>query len=441
MLKRKFYDYLLNWRKTKNQECLFVKGARQVGKTFIIDYFGKTNYKSYIYINFLEHPEYKIIFSYSLDAATLYQQISLNINNVTFIPGNTLIFLDEIQECPNARTALKFLALDNQYDVIASGSLLGTNYKADISSIPVGYERQVDMYSLDFEEFCWASGKSVEATKIIKSHFDTNSGFDKLTNSTYSDLFRLFIIVGGMPEVVNSFFKDRNLASVHSLQQKIIRDYLNDIDKYAPSAPLKQKIKDAFNSIPNQLVKPYNNRFQYSLVSPNGKKDKYWDAINWLIDAGIASPCFNISIPETPLIAYKKEFEFKIYLNDTGLLTAMFGFNTQRDIYNQTLKGSAKGGIYENVIAETLTKNGFPLYYYKHSNSQQEIEFVIENDDGVVPIEVKPNANTSISLSRFIEEFKPNVAYKLVDTGFTISDKKKVIPLYMSFCIKNVFSL
>ena len=213
MLKRKIYDRLVEWKKTKDKECLLIKGARQIGKTYIIDKFARENYKSYIYINFLQNPEQKKIFEGELTPETIYQNISLYARRVEFIEKNTMIFLDEIQECPNARTALKFLAIDNKYDVVSSGSLLGINYK-EIASIPVGYERQLEMYSLDFEEFLWAMGKNEMAIAALKESFEKREKIEFNLNEMFLSLLKTYTVVGGMPDVVNKFLSTNNYQSI-----------------------------------------------------------------------------------------------------------------------------------------------------------------------------------------------------------------------------------
>ena len=261
MLKRKFYDTLIQWRKEKKNECLLVSGARQIGKTFIIEQFGKENYKSYIYLNFVQNPEQKNIFEGSLKPEEIYKKLSLYVENVNLIPGDTLIFIDEIQVCPKARTSFKFLAIDNQFDVIASGSLLGIEYNQKIQdeeiqkeiSIPVGYEREIKMYSLDFEEFLWANGITQEAINSLREYFEKRQkvpGTDSDgINGKYLKLLREYMVVGGLPEVVNTFLETSNFQSVYNAQQKIFKAYEDDIEHYAKNTE-KPKIKACYNSIP-----------------------------------------------------------------------------------------------------------------------------------------------------------------------------------------------
>ena len=432
MLKRKFYDYLLNWKNTKDKECLLVKGARQIGKTFIIEQFGKENYKNYIYINFIENPRYKEIFEGTLSAEEIYKKLSVYIFGVKFIEKETLIFLDEIQECPNARTALKFLALDNKYDVIASGSLLGINYK-EVSSIPVGYERQVDMHALDFEEFLWAIGVNDMAISYVKEFFDKKEKVPYDINEKMLEYLREYIVVGGMPDVVNTFIKTNNYNEVQNAQEKIIRSYYEDMIKYAPVAE-KPKVRKCYDSIPKQLAKE-NKKFQFSVVEKKSTARKYGNSLEWLLDANIIQRIFNVSTPLMPLKAYEKDDQYKVYMNDIGLLVAMYGFEMKAPILENSLKGPAKGGIYENLVADIMAKRGYKLNYYKSENGSQEIEFLITTNEGVIPIEVKAGNGASVSLNTFITEFAPNVAYKLITGNLGVADNKTTLPLYMAMFI------
>lgn len=432
MLKRKFYDYLLNWKNTKDRECLLVKGARQIGKTYIIEQFGKENYKNYVYINFVENPKCKEVFEGALSADEIYKKLSVYISGIKFIEKETLIFLDEIQECPNARTALKFLALDNKYDVIASGSLLGISYK-EVSSIPVGYERQVDMYALDFEEFLWAIGVNGEAISYVKEFFDKKEKVPNDVNEKMFEYLREYIVVGGMPDVVNTFIKTDNYNEVQKAQEKIIRSYYEDMIKYAPVVE-KPKVRKCYDSIPKQLAKE-NKKFQFSLVEKKSTARKYGNSLDWLSDANIIQRIFNVSTPLLPLKAYEKDDQYKVYMNDIGLLVAMYGFEIKAPILENSIKGSAKGGIYENLVSDIMIKRGYKLNYYKTENASQEIEFLITTNDGVIPIEIKAGNGASVSLNSFICEFSPKIAYKLITGNLGIAETKIILPLYMAMFI------
>jgi len=429
MLKRKLIQTLNNWKNTKKNECLLIKGARQIGKTFIIEKFGKDFYKSYIYINFLEKPDQKDIFEGSLDAAEIIKKMSLVFFNNEFIPGETLIFIDEIQECPNARTALKFLALDNKFDVIASGSLLGINYK-EVPSIPVGYETQIEMHSLDFEEFLWAVGFNDQAIENIKEYYNCLERIPEAVNSQMMKFFREYAVIGGMPAVINRYLETNNYAEVQKEQDRIINSYIDDISQYA-SMTEKPKARNCFLSIPKQLAKEYK-KFQFSVVEKGASGRKYANSLEWLRDANLVCFCYNVSKPSFPLRAYERDEQYKIYLHDTGLLVSMYGFEIKKEIIDNTLKGPAKGGIYENLIADVLIKKNLRLNYYKADDNTQEIEFLLNGKGSVIPIEVKAGKGASVSLNNMLMDPEIKTGYKLIAGNIGQDGKKITLPLYMA---------
>lgn len=439
MLERKIYKDLLKWKKMRSEDkikkCLIVKGARQVGKSYIIKKFGQTEYESFIEINFYEHPELKIIFDGDLSSEAIYKKISANIPNTRLVPGNTLIFLDEIQRCGNARTAIKFLSEDFRFDVISSGSLLGLSYGMDddtevdkIESIPVGYESSLTMYSLDFEEFLWAYGYPKESINDMKQYLDTDEQIQEAVHNKYEELFREFMVVGGMPEVVSDFIKNKDFNRVYEIQTSIINEYKDDISKHAKGKE-KQYVRMCYDAIPKQLAKELK-KFQYSTVEKGQTRRKFSGSVQWLIDSSMVNPCYNISEPFIPLMANSREDQFKLYINDTGLLTAIYGFETKKALLNNTILGNARGGLYENIIAECLVKRGYSLYYFKPDDNH-EVEFLIEKDGSVSPIEVKAGNTASVSLNNFINDFKPSVAYKLIANRNGITGIKKTLPHYM----------
>lgn len=429
MLKRKFYDMLIEWKHNKNQSCLLVKGARQIGKTYIIDYFGKNNYTSYIYINFIESPQTKDIFNDELSAEEIYKRMTLIMPEIKFVENDTLIFLDEIQECPNARTALKFLAIDGRFDAVASGSLLGISYR-EVTSIPVGYETQVEMYSLDFEEYLWATGYEESKVSILKEYFDKREKVPEAVHNTMMKHLREYITVGGMPAVVNQFIKNKHFGEVQEQQQRILDSYFDDISKYA-SKTEKPKVKNCYLSVPKQLAKE-NKKFQFSVVEKKATARKYENSVEWLRDANLVRLCYNVSTPEFPLAAYEKGEQYKMYLSDIGLLVALYGFEIKKTIIDDTLSGNAKGGIYENLIADMLTKRGYKLNYYRTDNGSVEVEFLISKDAKIIPIEVKANNGSTISLNEMLKRNDIPYGYKLISGNVGVNDKKIVMPLYMA---------
>ncbi|MCR5205681.1 MAG: AAA family ATPase [Lachnospiraceae bacterium] len=439
MLKRKLYTKLIEWKRNKHQECLLVKGARQVGKTYLIREFGRKEYSSFIEINFLEHSELKSIFEGDRTPDSIYKKISAYIPNVKLIPGNTLLFLDEIQKCANARTALKFLAQDNRFDVIASGSLLGLKYGQDdddevteVESIPVGYEKPLTMYSLDFEEFLWAYGYTEDSIDYLRKCYENHDKVSPEINDKYEELIREYIVIGGMPEVVANFMANKDFSIVQEIQDKILASYADDISQHAKGVE-KAKVRNCYDSIPRQLARE-NKKFKYSEVEKKATARKYGDSIQWLHDANMAYICSNTYNPILPLSAYEKDNEFKLYLNDTGLLMALYGFATKQALLRGTLTGFAKGGIYENLISQMLIQNGYNLHYYK-PDENSELEFIIEKDGEVFPIEVKAGNTPTKSLDRFIKHFKPSLAYKIIGGNLGLVDSKFSIPHYMTMFI------
>ncbi len=435
MLKRKTYQKLLEWKNSSNKKCLMIKGARQVGKTYLIREFGNNEYDSFIEINFIVHNELKSIFSGDLSADTIYKRMSASIPNIRFIPGKTLIFFDEIQNCGNARTSLKFLTEDGRFDIVTSGSLLGLTYAEngdneaeEPESVPTGYEDFLTMYPLDFEEFLWAEKYSAESIADLKKCFDGVEKVDPIINSKFEELFREYIVVGGMPEVVAHYCTTHDFNEVLAIQERILEDYRFDISKHAKGTE-KQKVRSCYDAIPKQLAKELK-KFQYSTVEKGSTSKKYANSVQWLIDSATVNPCYNITEAYLPLLANAIDTQFKLYVNDTGLLCAIYGFETRRAILNNTIKGNAKGGIYENIIAESLVKNGYRLYYYK-PDDDHELEFLIEKDGGVVPVEVKAGNTSTTSLNNFIADYNPPIAYKFVNGNLGRVDKKITLPHYM----------
>jgi predicted AAA+ superfamily ATPase len=428
MLRRKIEAQLIQWKKQEDRMSLIVKGARQVGKTFIIDKFARENYQNYIYINFDETPSYGTIFDGDLNVETLIKQITVSIPGASLVPFKTVIFLDEIQNCPRARTALKFLSMDKRFDVISSGSLLGINYKV-VPSFPVGYVENLEMHSLDFEEFLWANGYNQEAILYLREYFDNAEKVPEAMHGKMLELFREYIVVGGMPRVVSEFVHSHNFANVLKIQRDIIDNYLDDIAKYAHGNE-KTKARECFLSIPKQLSKDYK-KFQYSLIEAKGTSRKFAGSLMWLYDAGIMNYCYKISNPQLPLEGNAVADIFKIYMRDTGLLVAMLEDGSQKDIIDGNL-GIYKGAIYENIIADIFTKNGRKLYYFEYRN-QIEVDFFIRYQGLATAIEVKSAENTkSKSMTAIINHWNVKKGIKLSGKNIHGDDKIMNYPLYMA---------
>lgn len=437
MLRRKAYDDLLEWKKHKSHESLLIKGARQIGKTYLVREFGRKEYENFIEINFLKNPSLRSVFEGELNAEEIYKRLTAHLPSIKLVKGKTLIFLDEIQKCAKARTSLKFLTEDDSFDIICSGSLLGLHYGQDadkdveeIESVPVGFERQLLMYSMDFREFLWANGYKDEDIAYLKSFYDAKSKIPSDIVQKFQSLIKEFIVVGGMPEVVNDFVTYKDFTRVQSIQEKILSSYDDDIANHAKGVE-KVKVRKCYDSVPRQLARE-NKKFKYSEVEKGSTARKYSDSVTWLEDSNLVHVCRNVYEPYLPLKANSKDNEFKLYYNDTGLLLARYGFQTKLAVLNGTIMGNAKGGIYENLISEMLIKLGYSLHYYKTENSSMEIEFIIEKDGGVIPVEVKAGNSDTPSLNCFLEKFKSKYGIKLIDGNLGVAENKIVLPHFMA---------
>ena len=419
MLRRKFTETLLEWKNTPGKNCLLVKGARQVGKTFIIDDFAKKNYKNYVYINFELSKNRRDIFDGDLDIDSLIIRLSANYRNVKLESGNTIIFLDEIQSCPNARVALKSFSMDGRFDVIASGSLLGLNYK-EVSSYPVGYETPVELHPLDFEEFLWAMGIGEDVIAYVSDAVRNKKKLDDSVMKRMDEYYVFYASVGGMPAVVNKFVGTNDFSEVYAAQKGIVDEYMNDVSKYAAGSE-KPKIKNVFRSIPAQLAKD-NKKFQYSRIYgyEQGEGTRtYSNSLLWLHDANIVSFCHNLQEPSAPLASNVIPDSFKVYMRDTGLLMSML----EEGVLVSFLKGDVKvnkGGIAENLTADVLTKKGIPLTYFE-KRGILETDFVVNTDGTVTALEVKSGNNKrSKSLSSVISRHGVERGIKLERTNIHV---------------------
>lgn len=433
MLRRKIYDKLLAWKNSAGKkDAVLLRGVRQCGKTYIVREFGKREYKNFIEINFIERPDMQAVFSGNLDVDSMVQQIKLSMPGCQFIPGETLLFLDEIQDAPNARTSLKFWTQDGRFDCIASGSLLGIDYKNEVS-IPVGYEQQLIMRTLDFEEFIWALGVEVNLKEMLAPYVDGAKRVPEAMHNSLNKYLQEYMVVGGLPEVVDTYIATKDFYQVHLLQEKILRDYQDDIAKYAPNQD-KIKAKQCFLSIPRQLSKE-NHKFQYSVVEKKATARKFTSSLDWLHNAGLIDFAYNVNSPWFPLKAYVKEDQFRVYLCDIGLLVAMYGYQLKIALLSDALEGPAKGGIYESLVADILAKKGEELYYYKKEDSTLEIEFILERDCKLVPVEVKARKGSTRSLNELLKMDNIEIGYKLTVQNTGVVEKKITLPLYMAAII------
>jgi predicted AAA+ superfamily ATPase len=444
MLKRKIESVLTEWKKSKNKKPLVIKGIRQCGKTYIVQKFAKENYENVVYVNFILEPDKKSAFSGSIDVDTIILNLSALIPNSRFIEEKTCIILDEIQECKEARTALKSFQIDGRFDVISTGSLLGVRgyenrRKEGQDSIPVGYETIIEMYPLDFEEFLWANGINNKVIDSVKSCFEKETVVPEGIHNAMMELLYRYVIVGGLPEVVNTFLETKNIELIYQLQRNLIAEYEEDMIKYADNFD-KVRIRECFESIPKQLAKE-NKKFQYSVVRKGGRSSQYIGSIQWLEDAGLVKRCYNTQITELPLEGNAIKDCFKLYTTDIGLFVAMLDYGTQADI----LKGNLlayKGSIFENLIADFLCKSGQKLYYFQ-KDSGLELDFLVRYKGECVVIEVKAKSGKTKSLKTVLKNkniYHVNHAIKLGKYNIGREEEMLTIPLYMGFLIQDTLS-
>ncbi len=438
MLKRKITDQLSAWKSDPNHKPVILKGCRQCGKTFAALHFAREQYENVVYLNFFENPGAKDIFAGSLEVDHMTMMASAYLgSSVRFEPGRTVLVLDEIQECPQARTALKFFCVDGRYDVIGTGSLLGVAGYGDVpASVPVGYETVIDMHPLDFEEFCWASGVTESLIDLLRGCMKAESPVPPALHARMRSLLLEYAVVGGMPDAVQSFVNDRDAAKVLRIQRDIVRAYEDDMVKYAPATD-KPLIKQCFQSIPRQLAKE-NKKFQYSLVKKGSTAARFAGSLQWVEDAGITQRCRNLPITELPLDGNAVEDQFKVYMADTGLFVSMLEDGTQFDVLRGNLLGY-KGAIFENLIADIFSKMGRQLYYFR-KDSGLELDFVIRYKGRCVPVEVKAvdgNAKSLKTLLKHPEKYHVKSAIKLADLNVGRTGNVLTLPLYMAFLLEE----
>lgn len=436
MLKRKIEQILTEWKNTPNHKPIIIKGCRQCGKTYSVLEFSKKNYNNVIYLNFFENPDFASVFSGSLEIDNLIMLLSALLGKgAVFEAGKTVLVLDEIQECPDARTALKFFKLDGRFDVIATGSLLGVKgYGKEPKSIPVGYETIIDMYPLDFEEFLWANEIDEKIISLLKQCIDEEMVIPEALHNRMRQLLLQYTVVGGMPDVVQTFINTKQMDEVLQLQRDIVRSYEDDMVKYAEIMD-KTRIRECFLSIPRQLSKE-NKKFQYSMIKKGSTASKYMGSLQWIEDAGIITRCYNLSITELPLDGNAVEDVFKVYMKDCGLFVSMLEDGTQYDILQGNLLGY-KGAIFENLIADIFSKMGRKLYYY-HKESGLEIDFVMRYKGECTLVEVKAtngNTKSTKTILKHPEKYHVNSAIKLGDYNIGRNEQILTLPLYLAFLL------
>ena len=439
LLKRKIDAYLATWKGNPDRKPLIVKGARQIGKTRSIEQFARKNYKNVILINFVEQKRYKAIFDDGFEVDTILKNISLLNPEFMFVPGETIFFFDELQACPNCATSLKFFKLDGRFDVICSGSLMGINYK-EIESNSVGYKDDYEMYSMDFEEFLWAKGYQDDFIEELYQHMLEVKPLSALQMDILFDLFRDYVTIGGMPEVVNTYIKNKNFSGTFAIQKQLLKDYEEDITKYVDGLDkAKVKVKAVYNHISTFLAKE-NKRFQITKLGKNARNRDYIGCVEWLVDAGVINICYCMNQPELPLKGNYDPKMYKVYYKDTGLLIASLDEEAQEDLRANKNLGTYKGAIYENIVGDMLVKQGYNLYYYNSIKPSIEMDFFVRNADSLIPVEVKANDGATASLNNLLKEGKyPDIKYgiKLGYKNIGFNGKFYTFPYFMAFLLKR----
>ena len=429
MLKRKAYDELLTWKNSAKRKALCIIGARQIGKTTLIREFGRNEYEYFAEINFVTDKNAEKIFEGKLTAEEIIVNLTAYLQK-KLEPGKSLILFDEVQECPQVRTAIKFLVEDGRFDYIESGSLLGVRYK-DVISYPVGYEQIVQMYPLDFEEYLWANGVQQDTVKYLKDCYDNKVKVSETVHNTMCKLFYTYLVVGGMPESVQIYIDTNDISKVIVNQRSILDLYRLDIAKYALNNE-KIKIKSIFDSIPAQLNEK-NRRFKLNSVDPNARHLRYEDSFNWLSDAGVAIPCYNVTEPQQPLQLNEKRNLFKLYLNDVGLLCAACMENIQFDILMGNVEVNM-GSILENAFAQNLKANGFELHYFD-SKKIGELDFVLQRGLSTELLEIKSGNDykSHAAMNRALKVENWKFDKNIVFSKYNVETDEKILylPWYM----------
>ncbi len=434
MLERRIKQEIRDFLDSDRKEALMVTGARQVGKTYIIRECAKEIYKNIVEINFVENQQAVKLFENITGSKDILLRLSA-LTDVPMIPGQTLIFFDEVQECPEIVTAIKFLVEDGQYRYILSGSLLGVELK-DIRSVPVGYLSILEMYPLDFREFCEANRVSQTVMDKLKECFEKKQPVDELIHEKMMELFRLYLIVGGMPAVVDAYIRTNNLKEVLRIQQGIVQLYYKDIAKYDKDNKLY--LDEIFSLIPSELNNK-NKRFIMKDLNENFRFSRYENSFIWLKEAGVALPVYCVQKPELPLLLSKSTNLFKLFLSDVGLLASMYVDGLQLKILSRE-KDINFGAIYENVAAQELKAHGFELYYF-NSKKQGELDFVIEYQGNVLPLEIKSGKayTRHNALDNVLKDERYAIPQALVFCNENISTVDKIVylPIYMIGFLEN----
>ena len=439
MLKRKIDKYLEEWKASVDKKPLIVKGARQVGKTASIRCFGEKYYNNIVEINFALQPKYKQIFTDGYEVDSIIKNITLLNPTLVFVPHETLLFFDELQEYPDCATSLKSFKQDGRYDVICSGSLMGLYYQ-QIESNSVGYKTDYEMYSLDFEEFLWAKGYDEHFINDLYQHMVELKPLSNMQMDVLGGLFSDYMILGGMPEVVNRYIESGQFSGLLQLQRQLLQDYEEDITKYAAGFD-KAKVLAVYRHITTFLAAE-NKRFQVTKIARGARNREYIGAVEWLANAGIINICYCLQTPSLPLKGNYDAKLYKVYYRDTGLLIASLDEETQEDLRANRNFGTYKGAIFENIVADMLAKQGYDLYYYRSESPSLEMDFFVRDAQSLIPVEVKAKDNATVSLNRLISSDKEkydDIQYgiKLCNKNIGFNGKFYTFPYFLTFLLRR----
>jgi predicted AAA+ superfamily ATPase len=438
LLERKIDKFLIEWKQNPNRKPLIVKGARQIGKTESIRAFGRANYDSVLEMNFVLQKKFRNIFDDGYEVDQIIKNITILEPSWKIVPNKTLLFFDELQKCPNCATSLKSFCQDGRFDVICSGSLMGIYYE-EIESNAVGFKEDYDMFSMDFEEFLWAKGYSKQQVEDLYEHMLSLKPFTQIEMDTFMGIFRDYMTLGGMPEVVKMYIDNSHFGGTLKLQRQLLRDYEEDITKYAKGAD-KAKILAVYNHIPTFLAKE-NKKYQITKIAKGARNREYIGAVDWLKEAGVINVCYCLNNVELPLKGNYEADYYKIYYHDIGLLIASLDEEAQDDLRVNKNFGTYKGAIYENVVGEMLRKSGYEqLYFYKHDNPSIEMDFFVRDADSLVPVEVKAKDGATASLNNLIKwdsypEVKYGIKFGYKNIGWNGSFY--TFPYFLAFLLKR----
>ncbi len=430
-MKRKIYTDLQCWKNQRNRKPLIVNGARQVGKSYILREFGEAEFENYILVNLEANRDLAEKFEQSISPMPIIQYLEAAFSQ-RIVAGKTLIVFDEIQSCERALTSLKYFCEQApEYHVVAAGSLLGVAINREKYSFPVGKVDELTLNPMDFEEYLWAIGRENFAN-LIREHYESNTPMD--VHSLAIDLYNQYLIVGGMPAAISEFISTNSYLAANDIQNRILNEYIADMAKYADGS-MSVKIRSCYESIPAQLSKE-NNKFQYSVVKRGGSSTIFGESIEWLKYAGIVLKCQKITQGDYPIKVHVDFSDFKLYMSDTGLLTMQSGVAAAAILSPIETNNSFIGAIAENYVAQSLTANNIPLFYWKNENTA-EVDFIIQRGVDIIPIEVKSGLNTrSKSLNLFMKRYNIPYGIRISKKNFGFENNVKSVPLYATFCIK-----